>query len=142
MFFCSVLYSEGSVPVVRTGDADVGGVELRILALAALAHIVLEHGNALVAENQDDGDVDDDHRGLEHVGRIPRETGADRCTDEHDQRRKHTEHRHARLARVTLEDVLQAALAVIVVADERREREQAHGPVSYTHLTLPTNSRV
>ena len=127
VFFCSVLFSEGSVPVVRTGDADVGGVELGVLALLALAHIVLEHGQALVAEDEDDRDIDDDHRALEHVGRIPREAGADDGADEHERRRSQTEHRHARLARVAPKDILQAALAVIVVADERREREQAHG---------------
>ena len=127
VFFCSVLFSEGSVPVVRTGDADVGGVELGVLALLALAHVVLEHGQTLVAEDEDDRDVDDDHRALEHVGRIPREAGADDGADEHERRRSQTEHRHARLARVAPKDILQAALAVIVVADERREREQAHG---------------
>ena len=127
MFFCSVLFSGGSVPVVRTGDADVGGMELGGFALLALAHVVLEHSHTLVAEDEDDGDVDDDHRALKHVGCIPRETGADDGTDEHERCRGQTEDQHAAAARVTPEDILQAALAVIVVADERREREQTHG---------------
>ena len=71
VFFCSALFWGGSVPVVRARDADVGSVELGVLALFALAHIVLEHGNALVAEDEDDRDVDDDHRALEHIGRVP-----------------------------------------------------------------------
>lgn len=116
------------VPEVRLFlQVDVGGLEVRILALLALLHVVVQREERGLGENNDHRDVDDDHQRLEEVGGIPRQTHADRRADEDDDARHQTEHKHERLARVALEDVLEAALAVIVVADQCREGKQAHG---------------
>ena len=102
-------------------------MEHGVLSRLALIGIVLQRLERSVAQNQNGGDVDDDHDRLEHIGRIPRKPRADECAEEHNDRSNDSEHRHKRAPRIALEDILQTALAVIIVADERGERKQAHG---------------
>ena len=115
------------LPVVGALDAVGIGAIGGQLALAALPLVVAQGGDGGLGKEDDDGDVDDDHEGLQEVGSVPREArGDDRARKDQGGGAQAVDD-HEDLARLLLHDEAQAALGVVVVAEEGGEGEEADG---------------
>ena len=108
-------------------------------ALFLLREVVFEcfYGNG--REYQDDRDVYEDHETLAEVCAVPGEGSAGDGSDEHDDGRNELEYVADGIVRALVHDEPEAALGVVVVADERGVAEKAHrkrdenGPIGAQH---------
>ena len=104
--------------------SDVCGLEFRRFAFLALLLVVLQSRDGRTAYDENYGYVYNHHDTLKHICGIPNNTGRQNRTDKHQCGRQKAEAGDEGLAGLTLHDKSQAALAVLVIAEQCRKRKQ------------------
>ena len=132
MLVCMLLASipkQRLLPEVELVEqADVRCFEDRVLAFFSLPLVVFEALEGNAAEDQDRRHVGHDHEALCHVRGIPYEARACDRTEQDDGAGDQTEDCQEALARVFLQDELEAAFAVGIVSYQSCEGEERHSP--------------
>ena len=115
-------------------DANVLRVKYRSLTALAACNVIIQAPDCRAAKNQNGRHVDYDDHTLQHIRSIPDQTGVCNRTDEHDGRSKQAEEEQLMLFDAAMQDELQTALELLVVAEKRGESEQ-HNRYCQEHRT-------